>query len=177
MTALMWASWKILSLDPVRLLLTLGANPNLQDITHGNSALHWAILARNPRAIYTLIFKGKANLDVRNLRGDSPLQLLQQHISCAWIHHEVVDKIKDITQERSNVKLLMKITMNQRIKWWTLVILPFVFLFTIGLIISTTIFFFLKIIIIIIFCAIISVIKRIMLNEELQSQLPLYSYW
>lgn len=30
MTALMWCAWKIMSLDPVRLLLTLGANPNLQ---------------------------------------------------------------------------------------------------------------------------------------------------
>lgn len=71
----------------------------------------------------------------------------------------------------------MKITMNQRIRWWTLVIIPFVFLFTIGLIVSTTIFFFLKVIIIIIFCAIISVIKRVMLDDNLQSQFPLYAYW
>lgn len=32
MTSLMWASWKVMTLDPVRLLLTLGANPNLQGI-------------------------------------------------------------------------------------------------------------------------------------------------
>lgn len=40
MTSLMWASWKVMTLDPVRLLLTLGANPNLQ----GNekcTLLHW----------------------------------------------------------------------------------------------------------------------------------------
>lgn len=177
MTALMWSSWKILSLDPVRLLLTLGANPNLQDLTHGNTALHWAILARNPRAIYTLIFKGKANLDLTNQRGDTPLQLLQQHISARWIHYEVLEKVKDITQKRSKVNFLMKITMNQRIRWWTLVIIPFVFLFTIGLIVSIAIFFFVKVIIIVMFCAIISVIKRIMLDDNLQSQLPLYSYW
>lgn len=177
MTALMWASWKIMSLDPVRLLLTLGANPNLQDLTHGNTALHWAIMARNPRAIYTLILKGKANLDIRNQRGDTSLQLLQQHISSPWIHHEVVDKIKDISQQRSNVKILMKITMNQRIRFWTLVLIPFVLLFTIGLILSTEIFFILKVIIISVFCAIISLIKRVMLDENLQSQLPLYFYW
>lgn len=177
MTALMWSSWKILSLDPVRLLLTLGANPNLQDLTHGNTALHWAIMARNPRAIYTLIFKGKANLDVCNQRGDTPLQLLQQHISARWIHYEVLAKIKDVTQQRSNANYVMKITMNQRVRWWTLVIVPFVFLFTIGLIMSTEIFFILKVIIITTFCGIISVIKRIMLDDNLQSQLPLYFYW
>lgn len=177
MTALMWSSWKILSLDPVRLLLTLGANPNLQDLTHGNTALHWAIMARNPRAIWSLIIRGKANLDIKNQRGDTPLQMLQQHITTRWIHHEVQDKIRDVTQQRSNTTILMKITMNQRIKWWTLVLFPFVFLFTIGLIISLEIFFVLKVIILVVFCAIISITKRIMLNDDLQSQLPLYFYW
>lgn len=57
MTALMWAAWKISALDPVRLLLTLGANVSVVDHTHGNTALHWAILARNATAISTLILK------------------------------------------------------------------------------------------------------------------------
>lgn len=39
MTALMWASWKIPSLDPVRLLLTLGGNPSLADNSNGNTPL------------------------------------------------------------------------------------------------------------------------------------------
>jgi palmitoyltransferase ZDHHC13/17 len=177
MTALMWSSWKIMSLDPVRLLLTLGASPNLQDESHGNTALHWAILARNPRAIHTLIFKGKANLDVSNQRGDTPLKLLQQHITARWIHYEVLEKIKDVTQERVKGNLLMKITMNQKIRWWTLVIIPFVFLFTIGLILSIEMFFILKVIVICSFCVFVSITKRIMLDDDLQSQLPLYFYW
>lgn len=57
MTALMWASWKVSALDPVRLLLTLGASSNIADHTHGNTALHWAILARNHTAISTLVLK------------------------------------------------------------------------------------------------------------------------
>lgn len=56
MTPLMWAVWKICSLDPTRLLLTLGASPNLPD-QQGNTALHWAILARNSTAISTLILQ------------------------------------------------------------------------------------------------------------------------
>ena len=61
MTSLMWAAWKCSALDPVRLLLTLGANPSCADHTHGNSALHWAILARNPTAIHTLIYKVRSH--------------------------------------------------------------------------------------------------------------------
>lgn len=61
MTALMWAAWKVVEIDPVRLLLTLGASPNLVDHTHGNTALHWAILARNVTAINTLTIKVREN--------------------------------------------------------------------------------------------------------------------
>lgn len=71
----------------------------------------------------------------------------------------------------------MKITMNQDIKWWTLVCIPFILLFSIGLILSTDIFFIFKIVLIVIVCAIISLTKRVMLDDNLQSQLPLMFYW
>lgn len=57
MTPLMWAAWRVCALDPVRLLLTLGANPSSVDYTHGNTPLHWAIMSRNATAITTLIIK------------------------------------------------------------------------------------------------------------------------
>lgn len=142
--------------------------------------MHWAILARNPRAIHTLIFKAKASLDLKNKRGDTPLQLLQLHIGSRWIFREVVDLVKHLTLQRStstNVNILMKLTMNQRIKYATLVAIPFVFLFTIGLILATDIFLIFKIILIAITCAIITVVKRIMLDDDLQSQMPLMFYW
>lgn len=71
----------------------------------------------------------------------------------------------------------MKITMNQDIKWWTLVCIPFFLLFSIGLILSTEIFIIFKIVLIVIVCVIISIIKRVMLDDNLQSQLPLMFYW
>lgn len=55
MTPLMWCCWKVSAVDPARLLLTLGASPRPADRSHGNTALHWAILARNTTAITTLI--------------------------------------------------------------------------------------------------------------------------
>lgn len=55
MTPLMWACWKVSAVDPARLLLSLGASPHPRDTSHGNTALHWAILARNATAISTLV--------------------------------------------------------------------------------------------------------------------------
>lgn len=57
MTPLMWSCWRVSGLDPTRLLLTLGASTGLTDNTQGNTALHWAILARNSTAITTLILQ------------------------------------------------------------------------------------------------------------------------
>lgn len=55
----------IYSLDPTRLLLTLGACSGAQDKFHGNTALHWAIQARNHVAVNTLIMSG-ADLHIPN---------------------------------------------------------------------------------------------------------------
>lgn len=101
MTPLMWAVWKICSLDPTRLLLTLGANPNLTDFTHGNTALHWAIMARNTNAISTLLLQGHANLNIPNNRGESPLQLIQSQAGSIWVSPKVSELVKDHAQAHS----------------------------------------------------------------------------
>ncbi|KAI8440664.1 hypothetical protein MSG28_001864 [Choristoneura fumiferana] len=77
MTPLMWAAWRVAGVDPARLLLSLGADPRPADAAHGNTALHWAILARNSTAVSTLVLYGNAPLDVPNLRGATPLGMLQ----------------------------------------------------------------------------------------------------
>ena len=57
MTPLMWSCWRVVDLDPTRLLITLGASKNLVDDIHGNTALHWAILSRNKVAVSILILQ------------------------------------------------------------------------------------------------------------------------
>ena len=46
MTPLMWASYRTTSIDPIRLLVTLGSSFAAADNLHGNTALHWAIQVR-----------------------------------------------------------------------------------------------------------------------------------
>lgn len=53
------------SLDPTRLLLTFGASTNIADRLHGNTALHWAIQAKNHVAFGVLINHG-ASVDIAN---------------------------------------------------------------------------------------------------------------
>ena len=55
----------VYSLDPTRLLLTLGACSGAQDKFYGNTALHWAIKAKNHVAVNILVMSG-ADLHIPN---------------------------------------------------------------------------------------------------------------
>lgn len=55
-----------LRVDPTRLLISLGASVIIQD-NNGNTALHWAVDARNVSAISLLLDKN-ASLDVENAK-------------------------------------------------------------------------------------------------------------
>lgn len=180
MTALMWAAWKVQALDPVRLLMTLGANPSTFDHTHGNTALHWSILARNTVCISSLIFKGKASLDIPNLRGDTPLKMLQQHVGSAWLGDKITEKIKDLTQQQNHAKrgrrCLLRLKSDKRLHFWTMVSLPFLFFYGTGQIISINTFFIIKIFLVACLYAIGSTIGRWILDDQLLTLLPLSIY-
>ncbi|XP_072385791.1 palmitoyltransferase Hip14 isoform X2 [Diabrotica undecimpunctata] len=114
MTPLMWAVWKICSLDPTRLLLTLGASTNLTD-QQGNTALHWAILARNTTAISTLILQGHASLYTPNNRGETPLSMLQSQVGSIWVSPKVTEVIKEHSHISKSPNFLYKITKDKTI--------------------------------------------------------------
>lgn len=62
-------------MDPSRLLLSLGANMNIQDNSK-RTALHWAIEAHNVTAISLLLDK-KTPLDIKNNEVGSYLPILE----------------------------------------------------------------------------------------------------
>lgn len=65
MTPAMWAAYKCYSVDPLKMLATMGADLEKCDGTYGNTALHWAVVQSNHTAINTLI-KLNVKLDVVN---------------------------------------------------------------------------------------------------------------
>ena len=82
MTALMWAAYKTTTEDPLKLLITLGSSLTLADSVYGNTALHWAITARNSKGTTILVNKsylaGSAVLTQANRRGETPADLLDR---------------------------------------------------------------------------------------------------
>ncbi|CAG9819647.1 unnamed protein product [Phaedon cochleariae] len=175
MTPLMWAVWKVFSLDPTRLLLTLGASPNLTD-QQGNSALHWAILARNTTAISTLILQGHASVHTPNSRGETPLSMLQSQIGCIWVSQKVADIIKEHAAVSRSQNFLRKITRDKRMRWWCMVGTPFMAFYIAGAILSTNLIILIKIFLLVCLYIVIHYVGQILYDDRLMALLPLSIY-
>lgn len=176
MTGLMWASWKVSALDPVRLLLTLGANSNMVDHTHENTALHWAILARNSTAINTLVIKSKGGLNIPNLRGDTPLSMLETQTGSIWIGPKVAEKVKDVSLTSCRRTLLQKLKSDKRLRWWTMALTPFLAFYLIGIVFTLNTLFIIKFFLLGCLYAIFYTIIKSLFDDHLMSLLPLSAY-
>lgn len=165
------------ALDPVRLLLTLGANPAMVDYTHGNTALHWAILARNATAITTLVLKSKASLDVPNLRAETPLTMLEAQTGAIWIGAKVMDRVKEAaltSQQRRS--LVSKLRHDKRLRWWSMVACPFTAFYLAGIVFTINTLYIIKFFLLGCLYAIFHTIGKALFDEHLMALLPLSVY-
>ncbi|KAK0162418.1 hypothetical protein PV327_006195 [Microctonus hyperodae] len=169
MTPLMWSAYKVNSLDPTRLLLILGANHSLTDIIHCNTALHWAIIARNNTAIYTLVHHG-ASLDVPNFKDETPMTLLGPHIGAAWLGPKISQEIKE-KSGRSRAWCR-----DKRIRWYCMVSTPFIVFYVIGMIFQCHLDYLIKLGAFLILYIAIYVAKSLFFDERLFHILPMSLY-
>lgn len=168
---------QVCALDPVRLLLTLGASPAMVDYTHGNTALHWAILARNATAINTLVLKSKASLDVPNLRGETPLSMLETQAGAIWISSKVMERVKEASQSslyrRSWVGRLKH---DKRLRWWCMVACPFTAFYLAGVVFTLNTLYIIKFFLLGCLYAIFYTMGKTLFDEHLMALLPLSVY-
>uniref|UniRef100_A0A1Y1KH18 Palmitoyltransferase n=3 Tax=Photinus pyralis TaxID=7054 RepID=A0A1Y1KH18_PHOPY len=176
MTPLMWSCWKVCSLDPTRLLLTLGASTKLTDSTQGNTALHWAILSRNTTAISTLIIQSNASLDIPNHRGDTPLALLQNCSGSVWIGAKVGDRIREAMNSNRSQNMFIRISKDKRVKWWCMVGTPFISFYIAGLILSANVLILIKIFLLVCLYIVLHFIGQVFYDDRLMALLPLSIY-
>lgn len=177
MTALMWAAWKISALDPIRLLLTLGASVSTVDHTHGNTALHWAILARNATAIDTLMFKGKSSLDATNLRGDTALGMLQVHAGNVWIGKRVAERCADVLQQQQRKRNpCLRLYADKRVRWWSMAATPFLTIYVAGLVFSLDTAYLIKMFVLTCLYCVVYAVSKGMFDDRLMALLPLSVY-
>lgn len=61
-------------------------------------------------------FQGKTSLDIANLRGDTPLKMLQVNSGQIWIGQKVMERIKEESHFSQKRNFLVKLTSDKVIK-------------------------------------------------------------
>ncbi|XP_063379743.1 palmitoyltransferase Hip14 [Cydia fagiglandana] len=179
MTPLMWAAWRVAAVDPARLLLSLGASPRPADQAHGNTALHWAILARNSTAVSTLVLYGNAPLDVPNLRGATPLAMLQAAAGIgrdSWIGSKVLEKVREHELKHSRPHLLRRLLYDKKLRWWVVVLAPFVAFYLSGLVLESRARYAVKALLLLALSAALHALGSALLDDDLKNIFPLSVY-
>ncbi|GLH03362.1 hypothetical protein R5R35_007131 [Gryllus longicercus] len=174
MTPLMCSAYKVTSLDPTRLLLTFGACTSIQDKLHGNTALHWAILAQNHTSISTLISHG-ASLDIANMQGETPCSMLLTHKNSSWVGKKVLEKL----QEHSNSKrrnLCHRFTKDKRLKFWCMVTTPFLAFYIVGIILQSNQQYLVKLGMLVGCYIVLHFAGQVLFDDRLMNLLPMSIY-
>ncbi|XP_057375671.1 palmitoyltransferase Hip14-like isoform X2 [Daphnia carinata] len=150
MTPLMWAVFRTTTVDPARLLASLGASVTSQD-NNGNTALHWAIESRNVSAISLLLDKN-ASLDVPNGKGATCFKLLVQD-KPPWLGPRLLQRILDRAVQCDKearedhlacIKGLKNARNYKKLRHWFLVGSPFVLFFILGTLFQSALNYYLK---------------------------------
>lgn len=132
LTALMWSCYKVTQVDPTRLLLTLGASHKQTDYREKNTALHWAVFAKNLTAT-TLLLEAGADVDTINSRGDSPLTIARKNQSPLFIQ-----MLEDKSKEKvHHYDLRQRIMKNKYLCDITRILTPFIAYFLIAFILDS----------------------------------------
>ncbi|XP_053924529.1 palmitoyltransferase ZDHHC13 [Cuculus canorus] len=101
-TPLMLAAQKALGSEPTKFLLKFNPSLNAVDNVQKNTALHWAIASGNTIAVDLLLEAG-ASLDIKNAKGEAPLDLAYQSLNRLMIYM-ITDEER--MRSRRNNKLL-----------------------------------------------------------------------
>ncbi|XP_065350029.1 palmitoyltransferase Hip14 [Cloeon dipterum] len=136
MTPLMWSVCKNQNLDPTRLLLTFGASTSAQDKLYGNTAMHCAVLAKNPIAMTLLIDHG-ASIDIPNNQGMTPYSLLVINKAASWMNNKTMEKVHELGgATRRNA--CHRVTRDKRLRFWCMMGSPFFAFYLVGVILELT---------------------------------------
>lgn len=57
--------------------------------------------------------QGKSSLDIANLRGDTPLKMLQVNAGSIWIGTKVMERIRDENQSNQRKNFIVKLTLDK----------------------------------------------------------------
>ncbi|KAB7496502.1 Palmitoyltransferase Hip14, partial [Armadillidium nasatum] len=172
MTPLMWSAYRVTSLDPTRLLLTFGASTNIADRLHGNTALHWAIQAKNHVAFGVLINHG-ASVDIANNMGETVYSIITKRKN-TWLDKKVLDKVIESRKNKRNI--CQRISKDNNLRYWSMMLTPFFIFYIIGVVLELNQYFPIKIGLFILLYLFVWGISKLLFDDRVMNVMPMAVY-
>jgi len=197
MTALMWACYRTSSIDPVRLLVTLGSSLTITDNVHGNTALHWAIQAKNSTCTSILINKGatSGHLNITNLAGETPHDLLNRVSKSSvgnsskpahahglnngivhWLPLRVRTKIIEGSKVNVRKNVIQKLIGSAKVREVSMITLPFIVIWAFGSILELEVDYLVKLGLFVLLYLFVNGTSMLTFDDRLMNFLPLGIY-
>ena len=184
MTALMWAAYRTSALDPVRLLTTLGSSLGMADSVQGNTALHWALSAKNSTGTSILVTKGLGTgvLGQTNTAGETPacvLARVSRSGAGAGVVHWLPAKVRARLQdqgERKSRNALKRVTENKRFREVSMLCMPALVIWGIGSTLELGVDYLVKLGLFTLLYIFVNGVSILTFDDRLMSFLPLGIY-
>ncbi|XP_064480715.1 palmitoyltransferase ZDHHC17-like [Ornithodoros turicata] len=172
MTALMWSAYRVMTSDPTRLLITLGASLTMTDTFHRNTPLHWAVYVRNNNAV-SLLVKAGSNLFAKNAQGDTP-KMMAQKLKSLWLEKrlEEAEAVKKVSQ----MNFFVRIIRDKSLKYWAMFCSPFLAFYVVGAILDCPESSLVKLCLLLVTGFVTAVVSRFLFDERLMDVLPMSVY-
>jgi hypothetical protein len=110
-------------------------------------------------------------MDVPNLRGQTPLDMLKVHQGAGWMTPKLRDRIKELTQRKPG-----RFRLDKRCRWWSMAATPFLVFYACGLIFDAETFVLIKLSLLVGVYLCGWAAEKFLWDEQLVTILPLSIY-
>lgn len=198
MTALMWSSYRTSTIDPTRLLITLGASLTMKDRVQGNTALHWALSGKSSSSTTQLLNKGKDSglLDMKNNQGEYPIDLINLNSKCDskpqgsgrngyhqhqgasihWLPFRIRNLILK-SREPPSTNVFKQFAANRKVHSIAMSVVPFLSFYFIGIILSISVDYLVKMGMFVLVYLFVNGTSYFLFDERIMNHLPLGIYF
>uniref|UniRef100_A0A2P2I5D9 Palmitoyltransferase n=1 Tax=Hirondellea gigas TaxID=1518452 RepID=A0A2P2I5D9_9CRUS len=173
MTPLMWSAYRVTSVDPTRLLLTFGASVSTGDRLHGNTALHWAVQAKNSVAASVLINNGGACIDTPNAQGFSVYSLVMKR-KTQWLDKKLLDKLQESQKLQRNI--LFRFFRDKKLRYWSMMLSPVLIFYIVGLIFQLNLLYLIKLALFVALYVLVYGASLLLFDDRLMTVMPMAVY-
>lgn len=120
-------------------------------------------------------------MEVPNLRGETPLSMLESCITAVWMTGKIRDRVTDLAKQQlksrqSRCGWFYRFVFDGRVRWWSMMGTPFLVFYMVGVVCNLEALFVLKLVLLLGLYGLVHLSGRLLFDDQLLTLLPLSIY-